>query len=125
MPTITSDLSINIIHTLYLLFAHNYIVFTYFTGLLISIFLSIKSPSRYSIFLFLGFAFLTFSFEYDKHIAENLRQQTLQSLITEKPHYTAQKYIDSLIGEILPIFLYTTGWICIFTSLFLGSKKIK
>lgn len=117
MPPITPDLSANIITTLYLLFSHNYIVFAYFTGLVISVFLSLNRPSRYATLLLLGFALLTFSYEYDKHIVDGLRDQTLTSLITAKPHYTAQRWVNIFIGEILPIFFYTSGWFLIFLAL--------
>lgn len=123
MPSITPDLSANIITTLYLLFSHNYIVFAYFTGLVISVFLSLNRPSRYATLLLLGFALLTFSYEYDKHIVDGLRDQTLTSLITAKPHYTVQRWINIAIGEILPIFFYTFGWFLIFLALIKKSKN--
>jgi hypothetical protein len=123
MPTITPDLSANIITTLYLLFSHNYIVFAYLTGLIISVFLSLYRPSRYATLLLLGFALLTFSYEYDKHIVDGLRDQTLTSLITAKPHYTVQRWINIAIGEILPVFFYTFGWFLIFLALIKKSKK--
>ncbi|MDP4009567.1 MAG: hypothetical protein Q8P53_01140 [Candidatus Shapirobacteria bacterium] len=123
MPPITPDLSANIISTLYLLFSHNYIVFAYFTGLVISIFLSLYRPSRYATLLLLGFALLTFSYEYDKHIVDGLRDQTLTSLITAKPHYTVQRWINIAVGEILPIFFYTLGWFLIFLALIKKSKN--
>lgn len=123
MPPITPDLSANIISTLYLLFSHNYIVFAYFTGLIISVFLSLYRPSRYATLLLLGFALLTFSYEYDKHIVDGLRDQTLTSLITAKPHYTVQRWINIAVGEILPIFFYTFGWFLIFLALIKKSKN--
>lgn len=117
MPNITPDLSQNIISTLYLLFTHNYIVFMYFTGLILSVILSIKHPSRYATFLMIGFALLTFSFEYDKHIVDGLREQTLNSLITVNQHYTLQKYINIVIGVLGPIVLYVVGWVFVFVAL--------
>jgi hypothetical protein len=117
MPNITPDLSQNILVTLYFLFTHNYIVFMYFTGLILSVILSIKHPSRYATFLIIGFALLTFSYEYDKHIVDGLRTQTLNSLITINRHYTIEKYINIIIGVIAPIVLYITGWIFVFIAL--------
>lgn len=117
MPNITPDLSQNIISTLYLLFTHNYIVFMYFTGLILSVILSIKHPSRYATFLMIGFALLTFSFEYDKHIVDGLREQTLNSLITVNQHYTLQKYINIILGVLGPIVLYVVGWVFVFVAL--------
>lgn len=119
----TPDLNQNLLHTGYLLFAHNYIVFAYFFGLLLSVFLSLKHPSRFATLLIIGFALLTFSFEYDKHIIDGLRNQTIQSLITDKPHYTVQKWVDLVISDLLPILLYSGGWLNLFLALVLASNS--
>ncbi len=125
MTPVTPDLSINISHTIYAMFIHNYILAAYLLGLFISIVLAIKKPTRFTILLILGFAILAFSFEYDKHIAEGLREQTLQSLITTKPHYQAQKWINIIIGEVMPIFLYIIGWLLIYLAIIIACLKNK
>jgi len=126
---LNGDLGQNIVHTAYALFAHNYIVFAYFFGFLISVGISIKKPTRFSVLMMLGFALLTFSFEYDKHIIEGFRNQTLQSLISEKPHYRLQRWIEIIIGEVLPIFFYLAGWVLIYLAIIwrgvVGKKKSK
>ena len=124
IESLSPDLQQNLIHTVYALFVHNYIVFAYFFGFLISVLISIFRPSRFSVLLMLGFAVLTFSFEYDKHIIEGLRQQTLQSLITYKPHYRAQRLVDLVISELLPVVFYLTGWFLIYLAVLLeGFRK--
>lgn len=123
MPNITPDLSTNIIETLYLLFAHNYIVFAYILGLFISIIISLTRPSRQSTFLLLGFALLTFSYEYDKHIISGLRDQTMGSLITSQAHYTAAHWINLIIGSLMPIIFYMTGWIFVYAAIIFKSDK--
>lgn len=124
MNPLSPDLQQNVVHTIYALFVHNYIVFAYFFGFLLSVFISIKKPSRFSIFMLLGFAILTFSFEYDKHIVDGLREQTLQSLITDQPHLRLQRTIGAIVSEVLPIFFYLLGWGLIFTAItFKGLKK--
>lgn len=128
MPSVTADLQQNIIVTLYLLFSHNYIALAYFVGMIIGIILSIVKPSRFTTFIFLGFAILLFSYEYDKHIIEGLRQQTIQSLITINPHQRLRRIIDLTLTEILPIVLYVGGWALLFFSIIaagmsLGRKK--
>jgi len=128
MPAITPDLQQNIFVTIYLLFSHNYIALAYFIGMMIGIGLAIWKPSRFSVFVLLGFAVLLFSYEYDKHIIEAFRQQTLNSLVTVTPHYKATKVINVLITELLPVLLYVSGWALIFVSIVyagvhLGKKK--
>jgi ABC-type dipeptide/oligopeptide/nickel transport system permease component len=120
---VNADLWQNIISTIYLLFAHNYIAFAYFTGVVIGIGLAFYRPSRFSTLVLLGFAILLFSFEYDKHIIEPLRQQTLNSLITGTPHYKVQRIINLLISDILPILFYICGWVLIFTALIRSALK--
>lgn len=124
MTPITPDLSQNISTTIYLLFAHNYIAFAYFAGMIMAIGLAIWKPSRFSIFVLLGFTILLFSFEYDKHIIEPLRNQTINSLITIKPHFKVSKVIDALISEILPVLFYTIGWGMVFTSIVYAGIKL-
>ncbi len=123
MDQVTPDLTYGFIHTVYATFIHNYILFAYLLGLSIALILAFKKPSRYSFFLILGFAVLAFSFEYDKHIIEGLREQTLQSLIIEKPHYTAQKWVSVFISEILPLFFYALGWLLIYIAILIGGLK--
>jgi hypothetical protein len=116
MNPVTPDIQQSIIHTIYALFIHNYIVFAYFSGFLLSVFVSIKKPSRFSTLLLLGFAVLTFSFEYDKHIIDGFRQQTLQSLSTVEPHLRFQRGISVLITDVLPVAFYLLGWGLIFIA---------
>ena|SRR3989344_6501413 len=111
------DLKQNFAVTLYLLFSHNYIAFVYSFGVIISAFLSLKRPSRFTTLMLLGFIVLLFSYQYDKHIIEGFRQQTLNSLITITPHYRLQRIINILIADIFPIFFYITGWGVIFVGI--------
>ncbi|OGG06244.1 hypothetical protein A3D05_03715 [Candidatus Gottesmanbacteria bacterium RIFCSPHIGHO2_02_FULL_40_24] len=118
------DLRQNIIVTLYLLFSHNYIAFAYFTGIILGIILSIWKPSRFSVFILLGFAVLLFSYEYDKHIIAGLREQTLQSIITVTPHFRFQRLINLFISEILPVVFYVSGWGLVFAAVIYAGMKL-
>ena len=119
------DLKQNFAVTLYLIFSHNYIAFVYLTGVFIAIILSIKKPSRFTVFMLLGFITLLFSFEYDKHIIEGFRQQTLDSLITITPHYRLQRIINIAIAEIFPILFYIIGWGLIFVGIIYAALKLE
>lgn len=124
MNPVAPDLQQNIIITLYLLFSHNYEAMAYFTGLVISIGLAVYRPSRFTVFAFLGFAILLFSFEYDKHIITGFREQTISSLITIQPHFKLQKLLNLLISDLFPVLFYVSGWFFIYLSIFYGAKKI-
>ena len=120
----TPDLQQNTINTVYLLFSHNYIAIAYFIGIIIAIFLAVKHPSRYSVFLLIGFIILLFSFEYDKHIIVPFREQTMNSLITATPHYKLGKLIDIVIADIIPMATYICGWGLVFASIIYAGLKI-
>ena len=121
---LTPDIKQNMLNTIYLLFTHNHIAIAYFSGMIISIILSLYRPSRFTTLLFLGFLILLFSFEYDKHIIDGLRQQTLTSLITVQPHFKLTKIINLLISELLPILFYLIGWSLIFIAIVSASFKL-
>lgn len=121
---ITPELGQNIFVTVYLLFSHNYIAMAYFTGLILGIILSVKWPSRFSTFTLLGFGILLFSYEYDKHIIEGFRQQTLRSLITLQPHLRLQRLINVTISEILPIVFYAAGWAFLYLAIIYAGKRL-
>lgn len=114
---LTPDIRQNFIITLYLLFIHNYILFAYLIGLLVSIVVAIRRPSRFIILMLIGFAILAFSFEYDKHIIIPFREQTLKSLITATPHYQLEKIINLVVVEVIPMLLYLIGWIFIYSAI--------
>ena len=124
MTPITPDLQQNILVTIYLLFSHNYIAFAYFAGLCLSIALSIWRPSRFTTFCFLGFGILLFSYEYDKHIIDAFREQTMKSLITIQPHYRLQHYLNLTITELLPVLFYILGWLSLFLDIYYAPRKI-
>lgn len=124
MPPITAELQQNIVVTLYLLFTHNYIAIMYFAGLVLAIALSFYRPSRFTTLITVGFAVLLFSYEYDKHIVDGLREQTTRSLITMTPHYTLKRYIDLFLADLLPMLMYGFGWLCLFVAIFYAAVKV-
>ena len=121
---VSPDLRQNIIVTLYLLFSHNYIAIAYFSGMILGIVLSVWKPSRFAVFIFLGFGLLLFAYEYDKHIIAGLREQTLKSLITITPHYRLQRFVNLALSDLMPVVLYVIGWGLIFASLVYAGKKM-
>ena len=121
---VTPDLRQNIVVTLYLLFSHNYIAIAYFTGMVIGIILSIWKPSRFATFILLGFAILLISFEYDKHIIEGLREQTMNSLITITPHFKVQRFVSLFLTHLLPVLFYMAGCGMFFGAIIQAAIKL-
>lgn len=114
----SSDLSQGLLRTLYLTFSHNELVTAYVIGLVISAIMAFKKPSRYHLMLLMGFAVLAFNFEYDKHIIDGLRDQTMVSIISDPgKHFGAQRFISLVITELVPVMLYVFGWGMIFAAI--------
>ncbi|MBI3443715.1 hypothetical protein HY008_03510 [Candidatus Woesebacteria bacterium] len=114
----SSDLSQGLIRTIYLTFAHNELVMAYVAGLAISGIMAFRRPNRFHLMLLVGFALLAFNFEYDKHIIESLREQTLTSIVADpSKHFRAQRFINVIISELVPVMLFVAGWGMIFLAI--------
>jgi 4-hydroxybenzoate polyprenyltransferase len=121
MP-ITPDLRQNIFYTVYFSITHNFPALFYALGIVAAVALSIIKPSRKSVFLLLGFILLLLGFEYEKHIVEGLREQTINSLITIQEHNKVRRVINVLTLKALPLGLPLLGWVFVLSSLFLYIK---
>lgn len=117
----TLDLIENLLNGLYLLFTHNGLLIAYFSGLVVSGIISFYRPSRLSFLFTLSFLVLTFSFEYDKHIINPLREQTLATLVPNPlTHRKFSKLINLILSELLPVFFFILGWVLLLLSIFLS-----
>lgn len=113
MPPVSADLKQNLFYTLFFLITHNAFAIVCVVGIGISILLSIYKPTRSALCILLGFMVLLFAFEYSKHIVEPLRQQTLNSLITDKPHNTVSRIINFSLLKALPLTLPLLGFLLV------------
>ncbi len=125
MQPLAPDLTTNIVKTLYLTVAHNYLVIAYFAGALLSAVLAFFRPSRFYLLMFFGFALLSIGFWYDKHVIDAFREQTLLSLLPEGGHYRFGKLVDLIVSGVLPIFFYVSGWLLIFVAIVFAPPKPK
>jgi len=122
------DTQQNLFYSLYFLVLHNFIAIVYSLGILVSGIINFWKPKRTWFLIFLGCIVLLFSFEYNKHILESLREQTLNSLITERQSYRIERVVNVTLAKLLPTGLMILGWIMVGTGLFFeffGQKKIK
>jgi hypothetical protein len=106
---LTSELKQNIFVTIYLLLLHNWTVILFSFGLIVSLGWLIYRPRREYVLFFIGFGLLIFGFEYNKHIADGLIEQTTNSLITITRHYKLEWLIRIGLSKILPLFFYFLG----------------
>lgn len=119
------DLQQNLFITLYLVILHNFFALIYIAGLIVSTAYSLYRPSRKATLFMIGFALLLFSFEYSKHIVEGLKEQTVNSLITETPRYHLERLITVTISKLLPLFLNIGGGLSLIIASYSVFKDIK
>ncbi|OGK27626.1 hypothetical protein A3C28_04745 [Candidatus Roizmanbacteria bacterium RIFCSPHIGHO2_02_FULL_39_9] len=105
-----ADLKQNIFYTVLFIFMHNFAAIFYGIGIALSALLLFMRPSRWGILLLFGFIILLFGFEYNKHIVEPLKDQTLNSLITVQEHNKVRRAVNLVLVKGLPRGLPLLGW---------------
>lgn len=95
---------------IYFTYLHNQLAIGLLVAALVSLFLLIKKPSRRYIFFFLGFLLLLFHFEYQKHIVQDLAEQTIATLFLEEGHYRWRWLTKVSIYHLAPFLLWLSGW---------------
>jgi hypothetical protein len=122
---ITPDLKQNIMYTIYFTVIHNVPVFVYGIGILLAAVFAILRPSRSYVFFLLGFILLLFAFEYQKHILDGLKEQTINALITIQEHNKVRRIINILLIKILPFLMPVVGWGLVIAGAYLLKKEGK
>lgn len=122
---LTPDLKQNILYTAYFTVTHNFLAIFYAAGILFAAALSIFRPSRKAVLLLLGFIILLFGYEYNKHILDGLREQTINALITVQEHNKVRRLINAVTVKVLPLLLPVTGWFFVAAAVYLhiNTKK--
>ena len=122
-----ADLKQNIFYTVLFIFLHNFVAVFFLLGVIFSALLLIIRPSRCSTLLVFGFMILLFAFEYNKHIVEPLKEQTLNSLITIQEHNKVRRVVNIVLVKGLPRGLPLLGWTLVAAGIGLKvfSKKNK
>jgi len=123
--SITPDLKQNIVLTIYLTVVDNFTALIYAAGIGISALLAIRKPSRYAVFLLLGFILLLFGFEYKKHILDGLKEQTLNALITVQEHNTVRRIINISLVKAAPLLFPLVGWSFVILGAYLFNRERK
>ncbi len=115
---IAPDTQQNLMYTAYFILLHNFEAILYSIGILTALILALYKPSRGKILIMVGFIILLFAFEYDKHILEPLRQQTIGSLITERQSWRIEHTINYVTMRVLPKILPFFGWMLVLGGIF-------
>ncbi len=112
------DTQQNVIYTVYFIFLHNFEAILYSIGIIVTTLLAIYKPTRGRILIMWGFVILLFAFEYEKHILEPLKEQTLNSLITQRESIRIEYYVTKILTKAVPLLLPLFGWFLIVTGIF-------
>lgn len=120
---LTPELKQNIFYTVYFTVTHNVPVFVYGAGILVSSVLAILKPKRSYVLFLLGFIILLFAFEYQKHILDGLKEQTINALITIQEHNLVRRIVNIVLIKLLPIGMPVVGWSFIIMGAYLLRKK--
>lgn len=120
---LTPELKQNIFYTVYFTVTHNVPVFVYGAGILVSSVLAILKPKRSYVLFLLGFIILLFAFEYQKHILDGLKEQTINALITIQEHNLVRRIVNIVLIKLLPIGMPIVGWSFIIMGAYLLRKK--
>ncbi len=121
---ITPDLKQNLLYTIFFTVTHNLPALVYSAGILFAAILSVLKPTRKSVLLLIGFIILLFGYEYEKHILDGLREQTLNALITIQEHNKVRRIVNLVLVKALPVVLPVTGWLLVGASLY-GYLRLK
>lgn len=120
---LTPELKQNIFYTVYFTVTHNVPVFVYGAGILVSSILAIVKPKRSYVLFLLGFIILLFAFEYQKHILDGLKEQTINALITIQEHNLVRRIVNIVLIKLLPLGMPVVGWTFIVFGAYLLRKK--
>jgi len=116
------NLTNGLINTAFLTFIHNQDAIGYFIGIIIAVLLLFYKPSRINMLFLLGFIFLLFGFEYNKHIIAPLEDQTLSSI---GANGGAEVFFKRIFQKLLPISFFLIGWGSVFWGIIFQTFKLK
>lgn len=115
------SLADGLINTFFLTFIHNQDAIGYFVGIVVSVCLLFYKPSRINMLFLIGFIFLLFGFEYNKHIIAPLEDQTISSIGAEGGSAVLLK---RLFQKLLPVLFFAVGWGGVLGGLILQSISL-
>jgi len=112
----------DIVQTMFRFYAHNGIIIFFMLGVLTSLLMSLRYPSRRNFLSFVGFLLLILSFEYQKHFTPHFYTNLV--LPTADPELDPLRYSveTGIIKSVVPIFLDITGWGAIILALLMPTR---
>ncbi|MDR0462918.1 MAG: hypothetical protein LBG64_01725 [Pseudomonadales bacterium] len=96
---------------------------------IISLILLIKKPERRTVFFLIGFGMMAIHFWYNKHIVQNLADQTVNTVFFEGGYYRGQWLTEAIFYHLFPLVMWIISWGSIFLAVvnpkfkFMAKKK--
>lgn len=115
----------NLYITIKLTLTHNFEAIIEFIFWLFFLTKSLIKPTRYFILLSTGFLILLFNFQYNKHIVEGLKEQTLDSLVTQRQSYKTAFVVEKTFDKAIPFALPIIGWSNIISGFIIWAVSYK
>ncbi len=121
---ISGQLQQGLFNLIYFTWLHNSQAIAYLLGIIFTLVLQFKNPSRRNLLFFLGFLFLFINFEYQKHFVDPILNQTLQTVLEQGAKaYKFQKITNFFLQKFVPFFFYIIGWGSIFLAILSSAKS--
>ena len=120
---IAGDTLQNLKITLSLLFEHNFLAILYLAIIILTFVWCLWRPKRYSLLLMVGFSLLLIHFQYQKHVAPALFEQTINSVITERPSARIQNIVSKSIYKLFPSSLILTALSMLVSAIWIFKKE--
>ncbi|NMB56762.1 hypothetical protein GYA19_02375 [Candidatus Beckwithbacteria bacterium] len=123
---ISPELQQGLFNLVYFTWLHNSEVIAYALLCVLILIFQFVRPKRSNLLFFVGFLALLIQFEYVKHIAIPLQEQTLQTVMEQGAAAVKfQKLTDIFFQKLLPLGLYLFGWGSVALAIFFNSQKNK
>jgi hypothetical protein len=113
----SADLKVGLLSTIYATWLHNNLAIALFLGIVLAVVNLVIKPRRKFVFLLIGFILLLLQFEYQKHFAAALEQQTVNSIILQGEHVRAKSFLEDFFQKLIPFGMWIAGWGMVFLGM--------
>ncbi len=107
-----------IFQLIYFTYLHNQLLIGLVLAGAASLFLLIRKPERRYVWFLLGFAVLAFHFSYQKHIVDQLADQTVATVFLDDGGASYRRLLDLFLYHFLPFLFWLIGWGSIILGIF-------
>ena len=111
------NLKANFLSLLYTTWLHNNFAIAMVIGVFLTAAFLIFKPKRKYVFFLLGFLLLLVGFEYQKHFAKALEEQTIRTMLIENEDIVMRNFFEDFFQKAVSFFLWLAGWGLVFLGI--------